>query len=111
MSKKARDKGDLQAFLRHARTVTYPMIKGSNFTVSLMPRDPDPKYCLELGASIMFNKPIIVVVTDDGLMVPDALRRIADAIVFGNPAKDPAAWERLEKAIKDVQANIKRGNA
>lgn len=71
-------------FLRWAGDVLtnlVPKIEGSSVAVSLVPQDEgDVKFAVELGLSIMLDKPIILAV-HPGQRIPDHLVRAADEIV------------------------------
>jgi hypothetical protein len=74
------------AYVTHVRTELVPMIAGSGSTISLMPKDPadvDVKFAIELGLSIMMEKPLILVIDADG-RIPPALESIAHAVVRGD---------------------------
>jgi hypothetical protein len=59
-----------------------PMMNNSEVVVSLAPEgETDIKYAVELGLSIMMDKPIIVVAMP-GQPLPVRLHRVADAIVY-----------------------------
>ena len=63
------------AYVTHVRTELIPMLEGSAMTISLAPNDPkgtDIKFAIELGLSIMLDKPIIVVIDDERRAAPDA---------------------------------------
>jgi len=75
------DDPEAQAWVRHALDSLGPMIADSACTVSLVPRrGTDVKFAVELGFSIMYDKPIILAVLP-GVEIPDHLRRVADEIV------------------------------
>lgn len=58
-----------------------PKISGSSLTISLVPKgETDVKFAVELGFSIMLDKPVILVV-QPGTVLPDHLVRVADEIV------------------------------
>lgn len=60
-----------------------PKIEGSAIGASIVPLDPaafDVKFAVELGAMIMLDKPIILLV-QPGTVLPDALVRVAVEIV------------------------------
>jgi hypothetical protein len=58
-----------------------PMMKNSTLVVSMVPKGrTDVKFALELGFSIMLNKPIVAVV-QPGTKVPDKMIAVADHIV------------------------------
>ena len=78
-----------------------PMIKDSAVTVSLVPKGKtDVKFAVELGFSIMMDKPIIAVVFP-GTKVPAKLIAVADVIVEGEPG-DPDFDGRFHAAIDRV---------
>lgn len=72
-----------QEFITQVRAELVPMIDQSQFYVCLTPSDPDEvdvKFSVELGVSIMLDKPIIVVVAP-GSKLPPKLALIADHIL------------------------------
>jgi hypothetical protein len=73
-----------------------PKIENSAATVSLVPRgETDVKFALELGLSIMLNKPILAVVHPTS-KVPERLRRVADEIVVAD--LETAAGQKTVRA-------------
>ena len=99
-----RDPGWLE-YAMHVRDELVPMVKGSAITMALLEgKDPDPKQACELGYMIMFDKPIIAVVTP-GVKVPDKLVRVADEIVEGT-LDDPDFQKRMMAAIERVRARL-----
>lgn len=65
-----------------------PMIAESYATVSLVPRGAtDVKFAVELGLSIMLDKPVILVV-GPGVQVPAKLAKVADGIVEGDSSTE-----------------------
>lgn len=87
-----------------------PKMAESAFVVSLVsPGKGDVKFWVELGASIMMNKPILAVVLK-GAEVPPKLRLVADEIVYMpngvDAASSPAfiaACERMAKRYDDPE--------
>ncbi len=68
-------------------------------TVSLVPKGPaDMKFAVELGLSIMLDKPFIAVVAP-GQEVPAKLRAVADRIVVWEPGQSEAD---LMAALREV---------
>lgn len=75
-------------------------------TVALIPKgDTDIKFALELGMSIMMDKPIIAVVAT-GAAVPAKLVAVADAIV-----EDDGIGLGLGERIHEVLVRVLRGRA
>ena len=77
-----------------------PKMKSSALSLSIFSGKVDPKFCMELGAAIMYNKPLVLLVLE-GVDVPPALERMAAAIVRGS-MDDPQTREQIADAIKRV---------
>lgn len=101
-----REDPDYRAWEGHVREKLIPMIDDSAATISVVPGgETDIKFAVELGLSIMMNKPIIALV-ERGSRIPDALARVADEIVEvdlkGNPVgaqkSITAAFERVMRS-------------
>ena len=76
----AKEKLDWDRFVQHARTETFRGISSASMIISLAPEGkPDAKFCVELGMSIMLNKPIIII-SSNRRPVPGKLRQIADEV-------------------------------
>lgn len=95
------DDPETQKWTRHVRDELIPKLEMSRLTVSLVPRtNADIKFAVELGLSIMMDKPVIALV-QPGTEIPEHLARVADAIVEGGP-DDPTTSERLQAAISEM---------
>lgn len=97
-------------FARDVNARLLPIIQDSSMTVSLVPEDgsADIKFAVELGLSIMFDKPIVAVVAP-GTKVPDHLVRVADRIIeadFRNKAGSADAMQRVAKEIAEMAKEI-----
>lgn len=81
-----------------------PMISDSALTVSIVPTDAgvdDVKFAVELGLSIMLDKPIVLAVAP-GRRIPHRLAMLATAIVEVD-GDDPAGTQRrLGDAIRTI---------
>lgn len=76
---------DWRTYAAHVIDELVPMIRDSAVTVSLTPDGPsDVKFAVELGLSIMLDKPIIVVLMP-GRKIPGKLVAMADRVVEGHP--------------------------
>ena len=95
----------LGEYLEHARVEMFPKLKNSAMSLTIV-GNPDPKLCLELGAAILFDKPIIALVFD-GRAVPANLARVATEIVQTSMG-DPDASNKIQGAIGRVIANDAR---
>ena len=79
-----------------------PKIGESAYVMSLVPSgETDVKFAVELGLSIMMDKPIIAVVRP-GVHVPNKLAQIADAIL--EDTGDPEVLSRrLLEAMREIE--------
>ena len=78
---KARKEWD--EFVQSARKEAVVKIAGSHIFLSLVPTEEhwtDVKFAVELGLSIMMDKPIIAIVMP-GREIPEKLRKVADYVV------------------------------
>ena len=93
------DHPSMQQWARHIRDDVAEKIKDSYATCSIVPSDgePDVKFAVELGLSIMYDKPILLVVPP-GTKLPDHLVRVADSIVEGHPDQEETA-ARIKAAL------------
>lgn len=95
-------------WVRHVIDDMVPKMSGSAFVMSLVPdnREGDVKFWVELGASIMYDKPIIAVVFNDQ-PIPEKLKLVADEIVRlpegVNAEASEAMTGAIERVIKRVQ--------
>lgn len=62
-------------FFEHARREMFPKLRDSQMVVTLFAGEPDPKLCMELGAALLFDKPILGVAMGD-FEIPDRLQRL-----------------------------------
>lgn len=75
------DSPEYRDWEHRVRTELIPKLEDSSMTVSLVPEgETDIKFAVELGLSIMLDKPIIAVV-HPGAKMPERLVRVADHIV------------------------------
>jgi hypothetical protein len=94
---------EFQAWVMHVRTKVAPMVSDSGMTISIVPKTPedvDVKFAVELGLSIMFDKPLILC-CDPSTEIPDRLRRVADHIVVGD-TRDQSTQHALQDAVRAV---------
>lgn len=92
-----------KVWIEHVLSEMVPKLADSALVASIVPDDEggDVKFWVELGASIMMDKPIIAVVFD-GRAVPAKLRAVADEIVVLPRGIDPAGSEALAAAFRRV---------
>jgi len=92
---------ELEAYFRHAKNTLFPKVKSAAVSITILNSTPDPKLCMELGANILFDKPIILWVPDREMWIPENLRRVATAIVFGSTS-DPDTQQRIQAALTEA---------
>jgi DNA-binding CsgD family transcriptional regulator len=96
-----KDDPQVQAWARRVLTELVPKLSDSDCTISLMPRgEADVKFAVELGFSIMLDKPIIAVI-EPGQQIPARMLRVVDEVVEG-PVDAPDFQERLGAAIARI---------
>ena len=105
MTDHARDADD-QAFIKTVNEGLVPQLRDSAFVASLVPtpEDVDAKFAVELGLSLMFDKPIIAIATD-GRVIPDSVRRIA-AIVLDVDLGTDEGQAALKRAVEELSARL-----
>lgn len=94
-------------FVRHHREHSIKAMSESSIVMHLAPPGEmtwdnfDVKYALELGASILMGKPILVVAMRDR-DIPPKLFAVADAIVTDIDLDTQAGQDRIAYAIKSL---------
>jgi hypothetical protein len=97
---------EAREWIEGVRTGLVPKLEESALTISLVPEgnQTDVKFAVELGMSIMMEKPIMLVIAP-GQRVPPALVKIADEIVEVDWRADPKlGQERMAEAIGRMSA-------
>ena len=90
-------------FTRRVRRDMIPKLEGSSIAVSIVPDGAgDVKFAVELGFSIMLDKPIIAVVAP-GTPIPAKLRLVADAVVEVDlRSGSEEELEKLGRAVREI---------
>lgn len=70
------DDPEVKTYLESFRREVMPKITDSNMIFALITEKPDPKLCLEVGAAILLDKPLIICVRP-GQKISDNLRMAA----------------------------------
>lgn len=92
----------MKAWAKHVLEDMAPKMADSALICQIVPHnDGDVKFWVELGASIMMNKPIVAVAIE-GRDIPEKLRLVADEIVFIPDGVNPQASEELAAAFERV---------
>ena len=94
-------------YFEHAQKEMLPKMKASALSIHINSKNPDIKLCAELGAAILFDKPIIVLVPSDAPPLSANLKRVASFIVQGD-VNDPETLKKLSDAIQSLTSEDKR---
>jgi hypothetical protein len=70
----------IEAFLGQAESAMFGQMQNSKFAIVLAAK-PDAKLAVELGAAILFDKPIIVFAPKGEPPVSDKLRAVAEGVI------------------------------
>jgi hypothetical protein len=91
-----------KAWIRNVLEDMVPKMEDSVVVMSLVPTsrgEGDVKYWVELGASIMMDKPILTIVMNDE-PIPPKLELVSDEIVRLPQGVQPDSSEELAAALK-----------
>jgi hypothetical protein len=91
---------EVKEWLESAGRDMLPKMKDSALSIAIFSGTVDPKLCMEIGAAILYDKPIMLLVTDDQ-QLPPTLEKIAAAVVRGDPCTE-ATKNKLTAAISRV---------
>lgn len=91
---------EFDEFSRRCREELLPKIKDSDICMSIVPNDTDIKFAVELGLSIMLNKPIVALIPP-GRKIPEKLARVVDRFVELD-LNDPSGRQRLEEVLREM---------
>ena len=99
------DDPEWRRYVTRIRAELVPMIDQSALTISLAPSgETDVKFAVELGLSIMLDKPIVVVLMP-GQEIPEKLRAVADEVLELDMTQ-PDAPARLAESIFAMTARL-----
>jgi hypothetical protein len=91
-------------YLKIANEKVLPAMKGSSCSIVIGAKEPDAKLCMEVGAAVLYDKPIILVIRE-GQEVSENLKRLAKEIVVCDLEGD-SVMEELNRAVKRVIATV-----
>lgn len=95
------NQAEVRDFLRHAETEMFPKMKVSAMTLVIGTEDPDIKLALEIGAAILFDKPLLVVMLK-GRKVSAGLRRVAHTVIEIDDFISPESMAQVREAITNM---------
>lgn len=77
-------KAEWDAYVKYTREETVRSMDGSAMVCAMAPSDgPDVKFAMEIGLSIMLDKPILIL-AQTGQKIPPKLRAVADEVLFAD---------------------------
>lgn len=99
-------------WVRHVRETTVKAMADSAYVAQLAPpsdAEPDIKFAVEIGPSILFDEPVIAIVPHDRTM-PPKLRKVADAVIelehdIDTEAGRTEVAEKLQRACAALEAS------
>lgn len=103
MSMSPEEEKQFQEYVNFHREHTAKQMASSAFVTSIVPSgETDIKFAMELGLSIMLDKPILALVRP-GAPVPPKLRKVADQIVeIGmDDLETPSTQEKMVAILKE----------
>lgn len=92
-------------WLQRAAKDMFPKMRDSAMCISIWNDKPDPKMCLELGAAMCFDKPIILLVPEGQKNIPANIKRCAFAIVEGD-VNDEKTKKELQRVLTSLTSVI-----
>lgn len=93
----------LEHFLNEARLNLFPKLKATSLVIPVVDGHINARLALELGASLLLDKPILLVVLK-GTVVPPRLRMVVDEWIEVDDIRDPAGQAKLASAIERTLA-------
>jgi len=91
---------EVKAWLERAEREMLPNMENSRIALAVLDGKIDAKLCLEIGAAVLYDKPILIMATDAS-EVPANLAKCAAKIVCGEP-NDPLTKKRFADAISAI---------
>ena len=93
---------DFNPFLAHFEKEVLPQIMQSNCVITILTDSLDSKICLEVGAAVLLNIPIIIC-TRDRSLVSSALEKVATRITLMPKDWSPEeAQDAIHGVVKDI---------
>lgn len=99
------NEGPARDFLFRAEQEMLPKMQQSAMALVIGSDHPDIKLCLEVGAALLFDKPLIIILPPGGT-IPHRLRNLATVVLDDFDYAHPDADERFKQAIEATKAEI-----
>jgi hypothetical protein len=91
---------DLKFWLESVERDMLPKMASSAMSIAIFSGSIDAKICLEIGAAVLMDKPIILLALND-TKIPDTLQRAAHTIVRGDPYAEDTQ-QKLQNALSGI---------
>lgn len=98
---------EIERFFKRFERDVMPQVRGSAMTIGIWDGKADAKMCLEIGASVLMEKPLVVLVTK-GAYLPPKLRLLATEIVEVSYPMDEHDKAAIKAALDRVTAELDR---
>lgn len=100
---------EMQEWAKHFNEDVLPMIEGSVLSASLVPEKGggDVKFWVELGASIMMDKPIVAIACSED-DVPAKLRELADKVIIVADLDSQENIDMIAREMVDIVKGLTR---
>jgi hypothetical protein len=89
---------ELKEYLNRAAKEMIPKMEEAVYVMTILSGSIDPKLCLELGAAILLEKPLILL-SCNNTWIPPKLRALADEIIEIDDIHDKQAIEKIKEAM------------
>jgi len=96
-----KDKEEWEEFVKFQREHTMGQMMESAFVMSIVPAEADIKFAVELGMSIMLDKPLFCVLMP-GTKLPPKLEKVADMVAIADLDTEDGR-EALMREVQDFQ--------
>jgi hypothetical protein len=96
----------LQELLDDANNRLIPILKNSAFQIGIYDGRISAHFCLEIGAAVLLDKPILLVALR-GCDIPLNLLKVAKEIIYANRLNDPGVEEQLKGALSRVVESLR----
>ena len=101
-----KDKAEWEEFVRFQREQTMTQMMESAFVMSIVPKEADIKFAVELGMAIMLDKPLFCVLLP-GAKMPPKLEKVADMVAVADLDTEEGR-EYLRREVESFQARYGR---
>jgi hypothetical protein len=98
---------ELQQLLGEANRRLIPILKDSAFQIGIFDGRISAQFCLEIGAAVCLDKPILLVALR-GCDIPLNLLKVAKEIIYANRVGDPGVEDQIKAAISRMVSKEKK---